>query len=96
MKLLFLFEISGTTAIIVLIIILLCIVYRLRGKFPLGCALVAVLFIFFCVKTCRELDEEEEMERIRSEQIQKKIEEDKKALELKKQQRKAAETGQQR
>lgn len=96
MKLLFLFEISGTTAVIVLIIVLLWLAYQLKGKIPFGCALVAILFTIFCVKTCLELDEEEKMERIRSEQIQKNIEEEKKSLELKKQQRKAAEAVQQR
>lgn len=38
---------------------------------------------FFFVKTCREVNEEEKQERLRSEEIAKRIEEEKRMLEMK-------------
>ena len=87
MEILFIFEISDTAAVLVIIFIIFLLVYQLKDRFPLGCTVIAAVFLFLFVKTCRELDEEEEQERLRSEEIDRRLEEQKKILEMKKQMR---------
>lgn len=83
----FIFNISPTVAIIALIFIALILVYKLRGKFPIGFAALCIAFVVFIVKTCREIDEEEAEEKRRSEQIWKEIQEDKREREERKKER---------
>lgn len=80
----FIFNISPEAGVVTLIVFALIIAYRLKGKFPLGCAVVCIAFVWFTVKTCRELDEEEAAEQQRSEKIWKEIQEDKRLREERK------------
>lgn len=57
------------------------------GKFPLLAVAAVIAFVVFTVKTCRELDEEERMEQLRSEQIRKRIEAESDSMERHKRER---------
>ena len=83
----FIFDIYPTASVIVLILMVLILAYKLKGKFPIGCAVVCIAFVVFTVKTCRELVVEEALEQKRSEQIWKKIQEDKREREERKRER---------
>ena len=73
--------------IIVVVIIAIWMAKEGGGQIRFGCLLIAGVFLFFTVKTCRELDEEEALEQKREEEIHKRIEEEKKMLEERKRER---------
>ncbi len=78
------FNISPTAAILTIIILALILVYQYKDKYPLGCTVVIIAFVVFTVKTCNELDEEEKAEQKRSEELIRKLEQEKLEKELRK------------
>lgn len=70
-----------------LIIAALWLARLLGEKYPIGCAIGAIIIGAWFVKTCREMDKEEEMEKKRQEEIWQKIQQDSKMKEEKKRER---------
>lgn len=87
------FNISPTAVCITLLFVVLLIAYKPKGKFPIGCAVVCIAFVIFTVKTCRELDAEEAAEKAQSEEIRKRIEQERLQREVRKKMEMEAEKG---
>ena len=87
----FIFDISPTASVLVLIIFMLWFAYQLKDKYPLGCSVVFIAFMVFTIKTCRELDEEEAAEKAQMEQFYRQLEQEKLQRELRMQSAKEAE-----
>lgn len=60
--------------VVFVIIFALWLIKKLGTNYPIGCIILFIVFTVFCIKTCRELDEEEALEQRQREELMKELE----------------------